>query len=167
MESQISLIVAAAENGAIGKDGELPWRLPDDLKFFKKNTLGKPMIMGRKTWESLGGKALPGRTSIVLSRKEKLELPEEVKQYTDLQDAIASVETLPEIMIIGGGQIFKEAILIADVIYHTLVHTVIEDADAFFPDIDTKIWEKTWEEAHAADERHPLAFTFQLWKRRA
>lgn len=161
----LTLIAAAADDRAIGKGNDLPWRLPDDLKFFKKHTLGKPMIMGRKTWESLGEKALPGRTSAVVSTKQ-LALPEGVLLFSSLDAAIAHFAPEPETMIVGGGQIFAEAMPKADCILYTQVQTTVPDAGAYFPEIHKGDWEKVWEEAHPADERHLYAFTFQRWERR-
>jgi len=161
----ISLVAAASENNVIGKDNALPWHLPADLRFFKKMTLGKPVIMGRKTFESLG-KALPGRTNVVLSRKETA-FPEGILRYDALDEALRNLDAAqtPECCIIGGGQVFHESIGIADRIYLTRVHTVIADGTAFFPDINLREWQLVWEEAHTKDERHAYNFTFQEWQR--
>jgi dihydrofolate reductase len=162
----ISFVVAAAENNAIGRNNQLPWRLPEDLRFFKRTTLGKPVIMGRKTWESLGGKPLPNRQNIVLSSKPP-ELPEGVLHSASLEDAlnITKASGAEETCIIGGGQIFEAALPLADVIYLTRVHTVIEDGDAFFPVLSADVWKLAWEEAHQADEKNNFDFTFQRWER--
>jgi len=162
----LSFIVALAEDRAIGRSGDLPWRLPDDLKFFKRTTLGKPMLMGRKTWESLGG-LLPKRLHIVVSSRP-MELPEGVLHYTDLQKAIARMkeEATDECFVIGGGEVFKQLLPQADRLYLTQVHTTIPDADAFFPELDYSQWQLAWEEDHPADEKHPFSFTFQRWERK-
>jgi len=160
---QISFVVAASENNVIGIDNELPWHLPMDLKFFKKMTSGKPVIMGRKTFESLG-KALPNRLNIVLSRHLK-KPPEDTQLFPKFKDALTflNTENYPEICIIGGGQVFAESMDLADIIYITRVHTVIENGTAFFPEIDKGKWRLEWEEHHEKDEKHQFSFTFQKW----
>lgn len=162
---QVSMIVAASENNVIGVDNELPWRLPDDLKFFKKQSLGKPVIMGRNTWISLG-KALPGRLNIIISSSLK-EVPEGVLVFTGIEAALDFLrgQNHAEAAIIGGGQIYQAAMHLADVIYMTRVHTTIDKGTAYFPVITPDQWQLVWEEAHAADEKHAFAFTFQQWQR--
>jgi dihydrofolate reductase len=162
----ISLIAAVSENNAIGINNTLPWYLPEDLKFFKRTTLGKPVIMGRKTYDSLG-KPLPGRLNIVLSHQKNIELPEGVLLYDDTDKALERLqkENKEEIFIIGGGKVFETAIEQADRLYITRVHTNIPDADAFFPVIDHSHWKLTWEEKHEADLQHKYAFTFQKFER--
>jgi dihydrofolate reductase len=161
----LSLIVAAAENNAIGKHNGLPWYLPEDLKFFKKTTLGKPVLMGRKTYESLG-KPLPGRLNIVVSSKE-LKLPEGVLLFSDLAAGIERIEQeqCEEGFVIGGGQIFEAAMPQIERMYITRVHTIVPDADAFFPNIDHTHWKLVWQEPHQADDKHSFAFTFQRYER--
>ncbi len=163
----VSFMVAAAENNAIGKNNQLPWRLPADLRFFRQTTLGKPVIMGRKTWESLSGKALPGRLNIVLSSKP-LALPEGVMHQSTIEEALkaAADSGSTEVCIIGGGQIFESTLNLADTIYLTRVHTSIENADAFFPELIETVWKLVWEEPHQADEKNNFDFTFQRWERR-
>ncbi len=162
----LSFIVAVSENNAIGRDNNLPWNLPEDLKFFKRTTMGKPVVMGRKTYEALG-KPLPGRQNIVLSRQKDLVLPEGVLLFDNVQDSVAWLEKgdFGEVFIIGGGIIFEQALPLAERLYITRVHTTIPDADAFFPDIDHTHWKLTWEEPHNADEKHAYAFTFQQFER--
>lgn len=161
---QVSMIVAASENNVIGVDNELPWRLPDDLKFFKKQSLGKPVIMGKNTWISLG-KALPGRLNIVISATLK-EVPEGVLVFYRIEEALDYLREQhhAEVAIIGGGQIYKAAMHLADVIYMTRVHTTIHNGTAFFPAIAPEQWQLVWEEAHPADDKHAFAFTFQRWE---
>jgi dihydrofolate reductase len=139
--------------------------LPKDFKYFKKTTLGKPILMGRKTYESLG-KPLPGRTNIVVSAQADIVLPEGVLHCLTLQDGIETLKNQPgdEGFIIGGGQIFAAAINIVDRIYMTRVHTIVETANAFFPPIDHTHWKLVWEEYHPADEQHNHAFTFQKFE---
>lgn len=162
----LSAIVALSENNAIGKNNQLPWHLPDDLKFFKKTTMGKPVLMGRKTFESMG-KPLPGRLNIVVSHQENLQLPEGVFLYNNLQQALLFLQDQPveEAFIIGGGRIFSETINDIDRLYLTRVHTFIEDASAFFPDIDHSHFHLVWDEKHPADEKHEFSFTFQQLER--
>ena len=162
----LSLIVAVSENNAIGRHNTLPWYLPEDLKFFKRTTIGKPIIMGRKTYESLG-QPLPGRLNIILTRRENLAVPEGVLVYNDINTAIERLnkENDEECFIIGGGQVFETTIEYIDRMYITRVHTTIPDADAFFPEIDHTHWKLTWEEKHYADEQHKYDFTFQKYDR--
>jgi dihydrofolate reductase len=161
----ISAIVAVSEDHAIGRDNQLPWHLPEDLKFFKRTTMGKPVLMGRKTFESLG-KPLPGRLNIVLSRS-KVQLPEGVLLFHNLQEGISKLKQSDseEVFIIGGGQIFAETMDSIDRLYITEVHTTVPDATAFFPAIDHSHWKLVWEEKHEADEKHQFAFTFRQYER--
>ncbi len=162
----LSFIVAVSENNAIGKGNALPWHLPEDLKCFKRTTLGKPVLMGRKTYESLG-RPLPGRLNIVVSGNKELELPDGVLLYNDINAAVERMqhETAEEGFIIGGGKIFEETMALADRMYITRVHTTIPDADVFFPDVDHTHWKLVWEEKHNADEKHKYSFDFQQYER--
>lgn len=163
---KISAIVAIAEDYGMGKNNRLPWHLPDDLKFFMRTTMGKPVIMGRKTYDSMG-KPLKGRLNIILSRSAQPGLPENVLLFHNLEEAInrAEAKNKDEIFIIGGAEIFKMSMHLMDALYLTRVHTVIDGADTFFPHIDHSHWKLNWEEAHEADEKHAYAFTFQRWDR--
>ncbi len=163
----LSAIVAIADNFAIGKGNDLPWHLPEDLKFFKRTTLGKPVLMGRKTYESLG-RPLKGRLNIVLSSQKELELPEGVLLCHDLGDALAQLrkEATEEAFVIGGGNVYKQSMEVLDRLYVTRVHTTIDDAEAFFPNFDEENWDLAWEEAHNADEKHKYNYTFQQWDRK-
>lgn len=158
----ISLIVAMAENRVIGKDNELPWHLPDDLKWFKKSTLGKPIIMGRKTWESIG-RPLPGRRNIVVSRNPDYHA-EGCETVTDLNAVLASTDCLDEVVIIGGAGLYEVALPFVQRIYLTRVHADV-DGDTYFPEFDEKLWNLVSEERHEADARHAHAFTFQVLNR--
>ncbi len=162
----LSFIVAASENNAIGVHNELPWRLPEDLKFFKRTTLGKPVIMGRKTFESLG-KPLPGRLNVVLSQSGNITLPQGVLLFDSLAESIERVEEedVAEAFIIGGGKIFELAMPYVDRMYITRVHTTINNADAFFPSIDHSHWKLVWEEKHTRDDKHEYDYTFQQFER--
>lgn len=162
----LSSIVAADENNAIGKDNQLPWHLPNDLRFFKKTTLGKPVLMGRKTYESMG-RPLPGRLNIVISQQKELELPEGVLQFATIEAGVQRMEEeqTEEGFIIGGGKIFEQTMDLIDRLYITRVHTSIADATTFFPDIDHTHWKLIWQERHETDEKHAFAFTFQQYEK--
>lgn len=164
---QLSLVVAIAEDGAIGRNGTLPWHLPADLQFFKRMTLGKTIIMGRRTWESLQKKPLPGRLNIVLSGNV-LELPEGVLHASHLDAALKLAEEkgYEEAAVIGGATLFAEAAQYADMMYITQVETTVPDADTFFPVISMDDWIVEWEERHVSDEKNPYNFTFQRWVRK-
>lgn len=156
----VSLVVAVARNGVIGRDNDLPWRLPDDLKRFKAITLGKPVVMGRKTFESIG-RPLPGRENRVVSRQPGLGV-EGCRVFAKLQDALAGPEE--EVMVIGGAQIYAEALPLAQRLFLTEVDAEVE-GDARFPDLDPAAWREVGREEHAADERHAYAFRFRVLER--
>ena len=153
----ISIVVAVAENGVIGRENTLPWRLPDDLRRFKELTLGKPIVMGRRTYESIG-RPLPGRTNIVVSRQRDLQI-EGCVVVDSMDGAIAAARDASEIMLVGGAQLYREVMPRVDRIYLTRVHAHIE-GDVFFPALDSKLWQETNIATHAADERHAYSFTF-------
>lgn len=164
---QIRIVVAASENNVIGLNNELPWRLPDDLRFFKKMTLGMPVVMGRNTWISLG-KALPGRLNVVVSSTLQ-ETPEEgVLVFASLEAALDELRSKghEEIAVIGGGQLYHTALAYTQTVYLTRVHAVLEKGTAFFPTLPPEEWQLTWEEPHEADEKHSYPFTFQKWERK-
>ena len=159
------IIVAIADNNAIGRDNDLLWHISDDLKFFKKKTLGWPVIMGRKTFESIG-RALPGRTNIVISRG--FSTGEEVEVAGSLQDAfeIAVSTNLEKCFVIGGGQIYSQALSEADRLTVTHVHAVISDADTFFPQIDPSEWIVAERSDLYTDEESGYTFEFVEYKRK-
>lgn len=161
----ISVIVAASENNVIGINNQLPWKLPDDFKFFKNTTYGFPIIMGRKTWESLGGKPLKGRHNIVITRQEDYSA-EGVTITNSLAGALAIAEKddVKEIFVIGGMEIIRQAWNQVDRIYLTRVHGTFE-GDAFFPEVNPAEWKRVHAEEHPADDRHAYAFTFETWER--
>ncbi len=158
----LSLIVAVAENGVIGRDGALPWRLPGDMAFFKATTMGKPIVMGRKTWESLG-RPLPGRENIVITRDTSY-LAEGAVVVNGLDAALEHAGDVPEIMIIGGAQIYEAALPIVRRIYLTRVHAS-PSGDTFFPDLNWEGWEEVAREDHEAEGDTP-AFSFVTLERR-
>ena len=158
----VSLLVAAAENGVIGRDNTLPWHLSDDLRRFKALTLGKPMLMGRKTFEAIG-KPLPGRTSLVLSRSRDWARPG-ATVVRSLEEALERAGAVPELVVIGGAEVYRLALPHAQRIYLTRVHAEIP-GDTVLPPLDATAWRETEREFHAADARHAHAFTFIVLER--
>lgn len=162
---ELALVVAVADNGTIGARNGLPWRLPEDLKRFKALTLGKPVIMGRKTFDSIG-KPLPGRTNIVITRQAGLPL-EGCIVVPSLSDAMraAAVQAPDEAMIIGGAEIYRQALPLATRVYLTRVHAQIE-GDASFTELNASEWRELKREDYPADERHCYAYSFIVLERR-
>lgn len=158
-----TIVVAVGSNLAIGKDNGLLWKLPDDFKFFKQTTLNHHILMGRKTYESLG-KPLPGRVSVVITSNKDYKLPLGHHVVHSLEEALAVAEESgqSEVMIIGGGRIYKESIEkgLVDKMYITEIEAGFEEADTFFPDFDKAVWEEVARSHHAADDRHQYAFDF-------
>lgn len=159
----LSLIAAVAENGVIGAKGGLPWRLPDEMAHFKRTTLGKPVVMGRRTFESLG-RALPGRRNIVLSRARDFAAPG-AERARDLDHALALAADAPEVVVIGGAALYAESLPRAQRIYLTRVHARPE-GDAFFPELDPDEWRESLVLEHPADPRHAFAFSIWLLERK-
>ena len=160
----LTIIVAAGENDAIGKDNKLIWHLSDDLKRFKALTSGHNIIMGRKTFESFP-KPLPNRTHVVISRQKDYQAPEGVIIVNSLENAINATRQDNQSFVIGGGEIYKQAILLADKIEMTRVHESF-DADTFFPKIDSTIWKEVSNTFHNKDENHEHSFSFITYERR-
>lgn len=163
--NEIVIIAAAAENNALGINNDLPWHLPSDFKRFKALTTGHKIIMGRKTLESFP-KALPNREHVVVSRDRNYQPKFPCTLFHSLEDAIAYVKNEPVSFIIGGGQIYKQAMALATKIELTRVHTEVE-ADTFFPDIDLNQWELIHEEYHSKDERHSYDFSYLTYQRKS
>jgi len=159
----ITLIVAVADSGVIGRDNTLPWHLPEDLKRFKRLTMGKPMVMGRRTFESIG-KPLPGRLNIVVTRDTNYRR-EGVTVVHDLDGALRAAGDAPEVMVIGGAELFRALLPRAGRIHLTRVHGNIE-GDVMWPALDERDWAVVERETHAADERHAYAMTFEVWEKR-
>jgi dihydrofolate reductase len=162
---KLSIIVAAAENNAIGKDNHMLWNLPEDMRFFKNTTWGMPLIMGRKTFEALGNKPLPGRFNIVISRRKEYESGHaEVLLADSLFKAIdlAKKTDAKEAFIGGGGQLYKESLLLCDTIYVTRVFANIE-GDAFFPEIPLDVFQLTSSKKVSANDTHAYNMDFQTW----
>jgi dihydrofolate reductase len=154
----VTIIAAASENNALGKDNDLVWHLPDDFKRFKTLTTGHYIIMGRKTFESFP-KPLPNRTHVIITRQKDYEVPAGCIVVCSLHEALAICPKEEDSFVIGGGQIYKQSIDNVDKIELTRVHTRI-DADTFFPIIDLKNWKLIAEEFHAKDEKHKYDFTY-------
>jgi dihydrofolate reductase len=161
----IVLIVAAAENNAIGKGNQMPWHLPNDFKFFKNTTWGMPVVMGRKTFESMG-KPLAGRTNIVITRQLDWN-PEGVVVVHSLPEALQAAEKLSvkKVFIVGGGDLYRQTLPLADTVFLTRVHTHI-DGDTFFPELSEADWQLDWEISFPADAKHAFAYQFQEWTRK-
>ncbi len=183
----ISLIAAVATDGAIGKGNAMPWHISDDLKYFKRVTFGKCIIMGRKTWESLGCRPLPGRDNIIISRTLPTQTPvtplaQEVPQalpilltsrvhyVRSLESALDLARTIAletgqnEIFVIGGGNIYRQALEKASRVYLTEVHTDVPDAEVFFPDLDPEKWHIVTRSGIAIDEKSGLNYEFLIYE---
>ncbi len=158
----VSIIVAASANNVIGVDGDLPWHLPEDLKRFKQTTMGKPMIMGRLTYASIG-RALPGRRSIVLTRQPDFSA-DGCEIASSPEEAIGMAGDVEEVMVIGGGKVYEQMLPMTDRIYFTRVHTEIE-GDTFFPDFDESMWRTSGIEEFPAGEGRPVGFSFRILER--
>ena len=157
--NKLTIIVAAGEDNAIGKDNSLIWHLSDDLKHFKSLTSGHHIIMGRKTFESFP-KPLPNRTHIVITRQQDYIVPSGVIVVNSLEDAIDAARFDKQPFIIGGGEIYKQAMPLADKLEITRVHSTFENADTFFPEIDKNNWQEVSRITHDADDKHAHAFSF-------
>jgi dihydrofolate reductase len=156
----ISIIVAASENGVIGNKGHMPWRLPAESAYFRRTTLGHPVISGRKNYEAMG-RPLPDRLNVVITHQPDYKVPDGVKVVHSLKAALQlpAVEQAEEVFIIGGGQIYDEALPLANKLYHTIVHADIP-GDTFFQYDDSQ-WQEEWSEYHPADAENKYAFTLR------
>ncbi len=164
----LAIIVAAAENGVIGRDNAMPWHLPEDLRHFKRMTMGKPIVMGRKTFESIG-KPLPGRTNIVITRNpafraDGVEVVSSLQQGLTVAERNARLHAVDEVVVIGGAEIYATALPLADRIYLTEVHASVE-GDAVLPAIDWTQWREVSREHHAAQPGQDYAFSFVRYER--
>ncbi|WP_396210418.1 dihydrofolate reductase [Flavobacterium sp.] len=160
----LTIIAAAAENNALGKDNQLLWHLPEDFKRFKTLTSGHYIIMGRKTFESFP-KPLPNRTHIIITRQNDYQAPEGCIVVPSLEKAMELCPANEEAFVIGGGEIYQQALDVVDKIDVTRVHTTL-DADTFFPTIDPTLWEMVFEEFHPKDDKHAFDFTFLTYVKR-
>ncbi len=159
----LTLIVAASENNAIGKNNQMLWHLPNDFKYFKSQTMDHSIVMGRKTFESIG-KPLPGRRNIVITRQATF-VAEDVDVANSLQDVFSYCRDEYEVFIIGGAQIYEQALPFASKVLLTRVHATIEDADAYFPALPADDWELVSAEPHRKDEKHQYDYTFEVYNR--
>jgi len=167
---KLSMIVAVAENGVIGRNNALPWYLPNDLKYFKQTTMGKPVIMGRKTYESIG-KPLPGRTNIVITRQadyqpEGVKVVSSVEAARELAESVCLIDGQEEAMIMGGAEIYTLALPHTDRLYLTEVHADVE-GDAFFPEYDKSLWQEVAREDFAAEGPNPYNYSFVVYEAKA
>jgi dihydrofolate reductase len=160
---KISAIVATDLNNAIGKDNQLLCYLPGDLKFFKTTTMGCPVIMGRKTYDSMNGKLLPGRRNMIVTRNPDFKV-EGAEVFHSVEEALAHCSE-EKVFIIGGAEIFKQSMHLIEELYRTLIQNTF-DADTFLPGINTDEFEKVWEEYHSADDKNKYDYCFQKWERK-
>lgn len=157
-QPKLMMIVAMAKNRMIGKENQMPWHLPDDLKYFKAQTLNKPVIMGRKTFESLGARPLPNRPNLVVSRNKDFSA-EGIQVFDSVESAIASVANADEVVIMGGAQIYTQWVDKVDRLLITEVDATPQ-GDAFFPEFDQQTWREVSRQHHPADAQHLFAFDF-------
>lgn len=162
---KVALIVAMAKDRAIGLDGSLPWSLPADLRYFKKTTMGAPVIMGRKTYDSLFVKPLPGRRNIVLTRNTAF-VDDRCEVVYTLEEAIALAKPCERVFIIGGASVYEQALDLADELYITSVDARVE-ADQYFPPLDLSCWAERQRDIYPADERNAHDMEFIFYERRA
>jgi len=161
----ITLVVAASENNAIGLNNQLLWHLPKDMRFFKNTTWGMPILMGRKTFESMGSKPLNGRLNIIITRNKNWTSEGVTVVHTmEEATALATKFSYNELLVIGGGEIYEMALPLAQKIWLTRVHTTIE-GDVYFPKLNAE-WEMVSSTQNEADEKHKFSFDFECWKRK-
>lgn len=165
---KLAMIVAVAENGVIGSDNKLPWHLPEDLKYFKRVTMGKPIVMGRKTWDSIG-RPLPGRTNIVITRQSGLQLEgakvvATIEEALELAQAVATIDGAEELVVIGGAEIYQAAFPLCQRLYLTEVHAEVT-GDACFPAWQPDQWLKVSEDHYSSDETNPFNYSFVVYER--
>jgi dihydrofolate reductase len=163
LASRLSLIVAMAKNRVIGADNRIPWHLPSELKLFKEVTMGHHIIMGRRTWESIN-RLLPGRTTVIITRQPDYAVPGAIVVHS-LEDAFAASAGDDEVFVIGGAELFRETLPIADRLHLTIVDAAPE-GDTYMPEIDWTAWRETTSRSSPADERNPLAFRYAMYERR-
>ncbi|WP_080845725.1 dihydrofolate reductase [Cytobacillus gottheilii] len=158
----ISLMWAMDENGVIGKDNQLPWHLPEDLKFFKRTTMGRPIVMGRKTWDSIG-RPLPGRENIVITRDRQFTC-DDCTVFYSLEEMLTYCSNMEEVFVIGGAEIFKQILPAADRLYITSIHETFE-GDTYFPDLDLSQWTLQSREQGIKDEKNPYDYEFLIYQK--
>lgn len=164
---QINIIVAVADNMAIGKNNQMLWHLPEDFRYFKNTTWGLPILMGRRTFQSLNNKPLPGRVNIVISRQKDFKA-EGVVTINKIEEAlfIAKEHDYQQLFVIGGGEIYRALLPKTHRIYLTRVKAQFDDADTFFPTFNEKEFTLTSKEEHLADEKNPYDYSFEIWERK-
>lgn len=162
-ESRLSIIVAVAKNGVIGVDNRIPWHLPAELKLFKEATMGCPIVMGRRTYESIG-RLLPGRVNVVVTRQRDFVVPGAVMAHS-LDEALTACDGAPEVFVIGGAALFAEALPRAQRLHHTVVD-IAPAGDTGMPAIDWRQWREIEAHRHAPDEKNPRGFTYTVYERR-
>lgn len=162
MAVRLSIIVAMGKNRVIGANGAIPWRLPNELQLFKRITMGHHIIMGRKTWESIG-RLLPGRTTVIITRQKQYAVPGAIV-VNSLQDAIATAAQDEEIFVVGGGELYREALPKADRLYLTVVDAM-PAGDTQMPEINFAEWRETSSESHSTDEKHAHSYRFSIYDR--
>jgi len=159
---RISAIVAMAENRVIGRDNQLPWRLPADLRHFKELTLGKPILMGRKTHESIG-RVLPGRRNIIMTRNRDYQAPGTERVHS-LAEVFKTLLPTDELMLIGGAELYRELLPQVGRLYLTQVHADVK-GDSYFPELNPAEWKELSREEHAADAENEYPYSFMVWER--
>lgn len=158
------MIAAMTEQRVIGIKNTLPWKLPNDMKWFRQNTMGKPIVMGRKTFESFGAKALPGRTNIIITRDENYQAADSIVVHS-IDEALEAAGNVDEVMIIGGASFYEQMLPKADRLYLTFVHAELE-GDAWFPEINNNDWNKVEKITHKKDEKNRYAHSFVVLDRK-
>lgn len=161
---KISMIAAMADDRVIGINNSLPWKLPNDMKWFRQNTMGKPIIMGRKTFESFGSKPLPQRTNIIITRDKDYQATDSIVVHT-IEDALKAAGDVDEVMIIGGASFYEQMLSKADRLYLTFVDLQV-DGDAWFPQWNQSEWQEVEQIKHEADEKNPHAHSFVIMDRK-
>ena len=161
--TRIALIAAMTDDRVIGIENRLPWKLPADMKWFRQHTLGKPIVMGRKTFESFGSKPLPERLNIVITRDRNYRAEGAVVVH-DIDEALAAAGDAEEVMIIGGASFYEQMLPQADRLYLTFVHADVK-GDAWFPEFDRSQWREVFREDHEADEKNPYGYRFVILER--
>ena len=161
---KISMIAAMTEDRVIGIKNTLPWKLPNDMKWFRQNTMGKPIIMGRKTFESFGAKPLPGRTNIIITHSQNYQAKDSIVVHS-IEDALKAAGDVEEVMIIGGASFYEQMLPKADRLYLTFVHAELK-GDAWFPEINNNDWNKTEKISHKKDKDNQYDHTFLILDRK-
>ena len=166
-KTTLSLIWAMANNRVIGIENRLPWKLPADMAWFRQQTMGKPIVMGRLTFESFGAKPLPGRRNIIISRNPDYQTQNgtDIEVFASLEAAIAATSDAEEVMLIGGMSLYQQALPLAQRLYMTRIHAEIE-GDAWFPDIDLSQWKSIEQHDFTADVKNPLPYSFTIMEPR-